>query len=270
VLAADARLTERSRDAECVHLYRVAIRRLRSLLRTLAPLLEQGWSTELRDRLRALGDVLSRARDADVVVARIHRALAEVDAAARVQAGILLATLTSERAIAYQKIDEMRAQPAHGEILRLLGDARDGPAVLANRERFAVAAAPLARRAYRRLRKRVRRCGDEPSDERLHAVRRAAKHVRYALEALEPYWGRRARRLAKCVDAMQQLLGDEHDASVTASRLRAEQASEAAFAAGELAMVERRTVEHIRRRWRRSWHRLERHATKEGKGMLVC
>ena len=62
-------------DDEAVHQARVATRRMRSDLRTFAPLLDEGWSTPLRDELRWLGDALGEVREADVLMLRLRRQL---------------------------------------------------------------------------------------------------------------------------------------------------------------------------------------------------
>ena len=59
-------------DSEEVHQFRVATRRLRSDLRTLAPLLDRHWTAFVRDELRWLGGEVGRARDADVLVERLR------------------------------------------------------------------------------------------------------------------------------------------------------------------------------------------------------
>ncbi len=69
-------------DADAVHHARVCVRRLRSDVRTFQPLLDAGWAGELRERLRWPQDVLSAARDADVVLEHLRcarRALPECD-----------------------------------------------------------------------------------------------------------------------------------------------------------------------------------------------
>src|SRR5438270_5607923 len=62
-----------SEDTEAVHQTRVATRRLRSDLRTFAPLLEDAWAREVVEELRWLGSLLGGARDADVLQARLRK-----------------------------------------------------------------------------------------------------------------------------------------------------------------------------------------------------
>ena len=54
----------------------------------------------------------------------------------------------------------------------------------------------------------------------MHEARRAYKRARYAVEALIPRAGRPARRLAKRLSALQDVLGAHQDAVVTEARLR--------------------------------------------------
>ena len=59
-------------DPEDVHLFRVGARRLRSDLRTFAPLLEPAPLAELRDELRWLGAAVGAVRDNDVLAERLR------------------------------------------------------------------------------------------------------------------------------------------------------------------------------------------------------
>ena len=98
-------------------------------------------------------------------------------------------------------------------------------------------------RAYRRTRRavrRARRADPGPArDAALHEARKAAKRARYAAEAAEPALGKKARRFAKRMKAVQSALGEQHDA-VTARGVareigvRAHLAGENAFTFGLL------------------------------------
>lgn len=235
------------------------MRRLRSLLRTLAPLFGEGWARALRDRLRGLSDELSIARDADVVLTRVRAALAKIEAVAALQSGTLIEVLERGRADARERLARLRADPTYGELLDVLRNAAERPTFRdGDRPQPAELVRDTLRAAYRRVRKRVRRCGDDPTDAALHDVRIAAKHFRYALETFTSIAGRWTKRVARRVRRLQDVLGEEHDASVVVVRLHEADRGEAAFAAGEIAMVERRAIERARRRWRRRFRSVER------------
>ena len=80
--------------------------------------------------------------------------------------------------------------------------------------------------------------GDTESVEKaadLHDVRKAAKRVRYAAEALVPVYGKDAERVVKAHERIQTVLGDHHDDSEAETAL-IELADDAA-AAGENAFT---------------------------------
>ena len=57
-----------------VHQARVSIRRLRSDLKTFAPLVDAAWADALRTDLKVVADALGRVRDADVLGVRLEKA----------------------------------------------------------------------------------------------------------------------------------------------------------------------------------------------------
>ena len=76
-------------------------------------------------------------------------------------------------------------------------------------------------------------------DTALHETRKAAKRARYAAEAAQPALGKKTRRFARRMKAVQSSLGDHHDAvnaRATAREIgvRAHLAGENAFTFGLL------------------------------------
>jgi CHAD domain-containing protein len=126
----------------------------------------------------------------------------------------------------------------------------------------------LGRRQWRKLRKAVQRLGDHPSDEALHRVRIQAKRLRYIAEmatpVLRPASDRRAAgRTVKLATALQDILGEVHDAAVSEQWLRAVASRSSpvnvatALAAGQL-IGRGQEVERVHRQsWRAAWERLE-------------
>ena len=115
---------------------------------------------------------------------------------------------------------------------------------------------PLVARPWRRLRKEVRKAGDDPPDEQLHQIRIRAKRARYAAEAVEPVFGKPAEDFADAVADIQSVLGDHQDAVVGEAWLReaAEGARrDVALVAGELIAAERASAAETRDQWRKVW-----------------
>lgn len=255
----------RTGDAEAVHQMRVAVRRLRSCLRTFRRAFEVGSLDRLLGELSVLGDVLGTARDASVLAARLEGGLAGL-------AGeqILGPVVEVSRARAARRI-----AATHRDLLAFLDGPRYG--ALLDDLVALVARPPFGPRRrspswYRRqLRRSVRRVvaladraeraeGAE-RDVALHAVRRAAKHVRYAAETVEPVLGRDARRLARRFGRLQEVLGEHHDAVVARAFLLAEgaragsRAGENAFTYGVLFAAEDARAAAARARFAEVWPR---------------
>jgi CHAD domain-containing protein len=233
---------------------RVALRRLRSDLQTFAPLLDPEWANELRNRLGGLAARLGTVRDAEVLSARLVELaslLTEVDRAAALP---LLDTAASHLAMTRAELLE---QLAGDDYLSLVDTALAG----VTQPRWAEASGDppsvtaLAAKRWRRLRTYVAGVGETPSDEQLHRVRILAKRVRYAADASVPVAGDAAAASAGRVAVLQAVLGEQHDAVVTREWLRrqADATAGVAFAAGQLAALEVKTMHRASQRWRKAW-----------------
>jgi CHAD domain-containing protein len=90
------------------------------------------------------------------------------------------------------------------------------------------------RKAGKRLRQRLQAAHEAEPDQRdpaLHAVRIAAKRVRYATEVAVDELGKPAKRLVKTMTKVQDMLGELQDTVVTRQQCR--RLGIAASAAGE-------------------------------------
>jgi CHAD domain-containing protein len=222
---------------DAVHQVRVAARRLRSILAAYRSVLEREKTEPIRDELSWLGGEMAQARDDEValghlremvhaqppehvlgpVAARIQQADLKALAAGRKQS---MATLTDNRYL--RLLDTL-----HG----LLADPPFTPAA-------GDPAKPVLRAAVRKAGKRLRTRltamhdadghGHEPA---MHAVRIAAKRVRYATEVGTDVLGKPAKKLVKKAKKVQTVLGEVQDTTVTRAQCR--QLGIAAAAAGE-------------------------------------
>jgi CHAD domain-containing protein len=255
-------------DPEAVHQARVATRRLRSDLRTFGPLLEETWATEIGDKLRWLGGLLGGARDADVQHARIRKLADSLPEDDRPAGAKLAAELTTDREQARVRLLEGFAEDRYIGVVQLLVDAARAPRLLPDAHQPAHDLAPgLLTRPWKKLRRDVRHLADPPPDEALHEVRIRAKRLRYASEAVAPVVGRRAAKLGKAAADLQDILGEHHDAVVAGALLRDRGTgapSEVAFAAGELAGLERAAADRARSVWPGAWKKLRKAARKLG------
>lgn len=242
--------TRLGRDPESLHAMRVAVRRLRALLRAGKPL-SAGDTGELDARLKQLGRVLGDVRDLDVLLERLDGEAAELGRDDAQQARALLRGLRSDRSRARRRLlTALRSD----KYLSLLDDtARTLEELEPSGEETSLD--ELAARAFAKVRKAVRRLPDEPTDEELHAVRKAGKRARYAAELA----GRK--KLARRAKRLQDVLGEHQDSVVSAERLR-ELAAGAppaqALAAGRLIAREGERRADARAAWPKVWKRLRK------------
>ena len=248
-------------DPEGVHQARVATRRLRSDLRTFRSLLASDFALSLRDELGWLAGVLGAVRDGDVLLARLRARSAELPVAEQAGAAQALSALENERAVAYARLVEALTSKRYVTLLDTLVGAANAPELRQDAAAPAAEVVPsLLRRPWHKLEKRVRRLGDDPSDEKLHEIRIRTKRVRYAADAVVPIVGKPARGLSRAAAGLQGALGDLNDAVVAAAWLDAwrKRADDPVGerAASALAGLEREDAARQRATWQAAWEKV--------------
>ncbi|HEY8201536.1 MAG TPA: CYTH and CHAD domain-containing protein [Actinomycetota bacterium] len=253
-------------DPEAVHQARVATRRLRSDLRTFGPLVDEQWTNAIRQELSWLAGLLGGARDADVLGERLQSRIESLPLGDQDGGKKLVAGFELEWTEARAKLLAALREPSYLRLLEHLIEAARSPSLTPEAERPAPEALrELLVRPWRSLRKAVRALGEDPADEALHQVRIKAKRVRYAAEAVAPVLGGPAERFARAAAGLQECLGEHQDAVVTGEILRERgmtDAGDVAFAAGQLAGLERAAALKARSQWPAAWKRLRRAARK--------
>lgn len=227
-------------EPDALHQMRTSVRRLRSLLAAYGPVLDAGVVTGLRRRLRELGHELGTVRDLEVRVQVAEAALADADEAGRFATpderarvrSILIDDETAAHDRAHARFAERQRLPrAVARLEELDRVLRDPPLVeRAGRPAHRELARLLDREA-RRAAKRARRLPDGAGAEDLHDLRKAARRLRYAAEAVtQPpveLFGERAVALAEAGDEIHDVLGDHRDELLFAEHLRRAAAHEA-------------------------------------------
>lgn len=249
-------------DAHGVHQARVATRRLRSDLRTFEPLLDPGSARQLHDDLKPLADHLGAIRDTDVLLARFDETLADHPEIDREAAERALDVLASQREAGRKALaDYVNTDTFHRILDSVVANANE-PALVSTADAPAADLLPaLVRKRWQKLDKTASRLADHPDAAALHEVRLRAKRTRYAAEAVSGAFGKRARRFAKSLAEVQDLLGVRNDCVVAEEWLttNAEQLDPAAaFAAGRLAQVMHMTSRLDRQDWVAPYQRAAR------------
>ncbi|SEE98162.1 CHAD domain-containing protein [Streptomyces sp. 2112.3] len=261
---------------DSVHRMRVATRRLRSAFRSYTKVLDRAVTRPIGLELQWLAAELGVDRDREVLTARLQQALAEVPRTLRLGPVAARLRIWSERrrADARREVLSVLDGPRYLELLKTLHALLQEPPLRPAADRPApdvVAGAVL--KDYRRLARRVEAALAAPAgqarDEALHGARKAAKRTRYAAEAARPALGRPAKKFAKRIKRVQQLLGDHQDSVVARGALRelatqAQRAGEGGFTFGLLhGREEARAADRERelpRRWKKASRRKHRAA----------
>jgi CHAD domain-containing protein len=242
--------TRLGRDPESLHDMRVAVRRLRALLRAGDELVA-GDTAELDGRLKQLGGVLGEVRDLDVLLDRLESEATGFGGEDAEHARSLLAALRRERSRCRRRLLSFLRSDKY---LALLDDTALTIEALVPSEAETTLDG-LADRAFGKLRKAVRALPDEPTDAELHAVRKADKRARYAAELAN--WKEPVRR----AKGLQDVLGEHQDAVVAAERLRELAAGAApgqALAAGRLVEREEERRVEAQAAWPKAWKKLRK------------
>ena len=255
---------------EGVHQARVGTRRLRSDLRTFASIFDDVWVQELRGALGGLADALGHVRDADVMRTRLKRAAVALDPLDWQAAESIRSRLGRQRAIQRRMLEDVYRSDDYLQLLDQLVEAARSPKLLEAADAPAADALPaLVRRPWGHLTKAVGELDDEPANDDLHEVRIRAKRVRYAAEAatlaLED-----AEPMAVAAAAVQEVLGEQHDAVVAGRWLRDIAATNVtraeAMVAGLLIAAEQREAEEWGAKWPDAWDALSKRKVRKWLG----
>jgi CHAD domain-containing protein/CYTH domain-containing protein len=223
-VAARGRVTE-SPDADGLHDYRVAVRRLRSCLRAYAKPLRSSLAGKTPRRLRRLARGTNRSRDLDVHLAWLGEQRHTVGEAEHLGVAWLFERLTRDRDRAWEDmldLDEALFSRIHARLVRRLSrfrttiDLDEGP----RRRSTAGVAARRIRVASGLLKERLGRVQGYSSVDAIHRARIAAKRLRYLIEPFAPAVSEGEATVDR-LKALQDGFGDVHDAHVFGDELRA-------------------------------------------------
>jgi CHAD domain-containing protein len=206
----------RARDPEEVHRMRVAVRRLRAILRASRSLFAEERVQRLRRELEWLGSALGRVRDLDVLDAHLRSQLRSRPPGGPVPRRGLLRRLAADRDRAAAALRAALDGRRYARLLSRLDTAFVGPPLPAAGDSLP----DIAAAQFKTLRRAVKKLPKHPSAEDLHAIRIKVKHARYAAELAQPIVGRRAERFIRKAKTLQDILGEHQDAVVAERYVR--------------------------------------------------
>ncbi|MGT2464093.1 CYTH and CHAD domain-containing protein [Sinomonas atrocyanea] len=260
-------------EPDAVHQLRVSARRMRSVLATYKKFIDAPTVDHLRQELKWAAGAVGQARDVEVMRERLK------DMAGAEPSDLLMGPVA-------QRIEEesgARYRQAHASGLEAMDSARyfrlldsldaflaEPPLTEAAGKKAGKAVARRVAKDTRRLRRAVRAAEDAEDaedaadvgqgavDAAFHEVRKSAKRLRYAAEAAAAVHGRRAKRLARVAEQVQETLGELQDSVVSRALLR-ELAVQAyaeggsAFSFGRLHALEQWRADEARTRFSSEW-----------------
>ncbi|MFQ3592289.1 MAG: CHAD domain-containing protein [Gemmataceae bacterium] len=200
------RLEQHPSDDEAVHQLRVSVRRTEAAMWLLRPCLKRKLYRHARDTLRVLRRAVSSARDADVLMADVQKRLELASDTTQPGLDLILGFLLSRRL-------HLQLQPLPLSASQFAEQAEAWQAALTRSKSQAFG--PLAQKA---LREALRRLDNSLTTNlsdgaALHAVRIAAKRLRYVLEIVGPSLDPRLiEDIYPQVEMLQELLGQVNDA----------------------------------------------------------
>lgn len=228
------------RDMDAVHDMRVASRRLRAALSVFRPYLPAKGRKRWTRVARAVTCALGAVRDADVFIAEFASLAADADTEEeRVTLAYLLGRRHGERTRDLEAMRDVLASldlaGGRSAFLRFAAGARGADTPLRDLAAEIVAARLSALAAH------LPDALEPANADVQHAMRIAAKRLRYAIETLRPCFGPGAGEVLAVLRALQDALGELHDRdvflAVTAEAAGDPDAEAAGVAASGLAAV---------------------------------
>jgi CHAD domain-containing protein len=226
VAAADKARRRILRDDEALHRFRVAIRRLRSVLRAYKAELDTV-KKKHRNGLRELCEATGAARDAEVQLAWLHLNLPNLSGARRPGAAWLQEQIEAEKLSADRQLRRdvaPRFRHLRRQLARALaeGMARADPnGGFPPGKTGAKSTARLLRLNAAALAARLEPVRGSAGADDAHQARIACKRLRYLIEPLVDQF-QEAGEAVHALERMQDLLGEMHDADVLAQRVTRE------------------------------------------------
>lgn len=207
--------TRLGRDSEALHQMRVAIRRMRAILRTTKSFLAPDWTKYARQETGWIGSLLGEVRDWDVLLESFQNIYPDFSSHEQRSFKAILKHFEDQRSMARARLLEGLRSDRYLNLLNHLEDSlphlpfQSSPLPIGD----------LARKAFDKLQDFVKSSNNLFPTSDLHRTRILLKRARYAYELAEPLSGKHFKRFTQQTKYVQDLLGQHHDAMVAEERL---------------------------------------------------
>lgn len=246
---AERRRLDEADDAEALHDFRVALRRLRSWLRAYQTSLGDSVSGKHRRALRAVARATNEGRDAQVHVEWLRSRAEFFRRRRRHGTEWLIRRLEARGLDATKALGEEVSRsfvPLRRKLARRLESYARRVDEVSAEVAFAAASAALVRDHAEALREKIAAVRGPGDREAAHEARIAAKHLRYLIEPVASEAPGVEARLSR-LEGLQDVLGALHDAHVFGDEVAA---AMAASASDHARGPSRSLVPRLRSLWR--------------------
>ena len=214
-------------DIEELHDMRVATRRLRSIARLVNEFFVPEKISPLIQGMRRTGRVLGAVRDLDVLIDKANRYQDTLGPGRQDELEPLLDSWRTQREVARQRMtDYLNSDKYHAFVKRMtrfvVTEGEGARQIDPEHPRPYLVCHVIPRLIYTHFEavRAYEQWLDDPPLERLHALRIDCKRLRYALEFFREVLGPESKMVIKEVTALQDHLGELHDADVADHLLR--------------------------------------------------
>lgn len=259
VVTSPEQARRRPSETERIHQTRIAMRRIRSNLRSFRLLVDPRWGTALRGELAWYGRCLGGSRDLhvmrDIVTAKGPGLIDPYE------------ILHIESVISARLADVMADIAAHRggarrfQLTEQIMVLWEGPDFKAKAGRPAEEVLPaMLRRSWHDLRSAARRARKDASDDHLHTLRIRMKNLRYGCETVALVDDGPARKTARAAERMQIKLGNYLDATASIAWFEelARERTDLSEPLGRLVGAQREAAAAARKGWKRELKDVER------------
>ncbi len=207
-------------DTECLHDYRVAVRRTRALLSQLPGVLPQRLVEKYQEYFCYLGGVTGKLRDYDVLLMDFAHYQSLLPVAQQTALQPLKQTLQHQRQVAFLQMEHYFQSGKYQQMMsgwcdflyRAVPEQSSQP--LAMRPIAQVVSEQIWK-SYQKLIRQGDKINKHSADEELHKLRKRAKKLRYLLEFFARlYEKKRVKQLLTGLKALQDNLGTFQDLHV--------------------------------------------------------
>ena len=255
-------------EPESVHRMRVAIRRIRAMLRALRDMAPDDVMAGFNREFRWLSTALGNVRDADVQNYELHGYLDSLHGAGARELTRYARQLEKQRRKARAGLINVLSSQRYDELISTFQrfvEAGRSPATLqrAGDLSIGVGADALLLKATDKLLRSGRGIRNDSDPEKLHALRIQTKRARYLLECFNDCYENRLEALLAGLRRLQNVLGDYQDTFIACGRLQTYAASRSTkkanrqelLALGCLLQIQREHAEKARGRFPKAWRR---------------